>query len=159
MSSGTSLNTHVRWMIRRDAEEVLAIDRQSYKPSLNAKGLTNLLKSRRIIGMVLELDDIVAGFMIYDLRKTELDVVRMAVARQFRRQGLGSAMLDKLKGKLSINRRRKITVDTSDFNLPAHLFLKANQFTATHVIREWNDDGSDGYAFEFGLEVADEASA
>src|SRR5690348_15597808 len=110
MSSGQKqdLRVHVRWMIRRDMPEVLAIEGQSFEFPWAEDDFWLQLRQRNCIGMVADHGDEVVGFMIYELHKTRLHVLNFAVAAEHRRRGVGRQMMAKLMGKLSQQRRSRL---------------------------------------------------
>jgi ribosomal-protein-alanine N-acetyltransferase len=78
--------------------------------------------------------------MIYELHKTRIHVLNFAVAQDYRRNGVGTQMVDKLIGKLSSQRRTRIILEVRETNLPAQLFFRANQFRAVSVLRDFFED-------------------
>ena len=62
-------NSHIRWMIRRDYAEVLAIEARGFEFPWCEDDFIRCLRQRNCIGMVAERDDRVAGFMVYELHK------------------------------------------------------------------------------------------
>ena len=138
---------HVRWMIRRDMPDVLRIEGRSFEFPWSEEEFIRCLRQRNCIGMVVENDcDKVVGYMIYELHKTHLYVLNFAVDVEARRSGVGRAMIDKLKGKLSSNRRSLVQLMVRERNLAAQLFFKSCQFKAVSVIRQaYEDTDEDGY--------------
>ena len=108
MSTGRTekeqVRVHIRWMIRRDMPEVLAIEHASFEFPWCEEEFLRVLRQRNCIGMVAEYGERVVGFMIYELHKTKLQVLNFAVSPEFRRQGVGRQMVAKLVGKLSGHR-------------------------------------------------------
>src|SRR5262245_19300665 len=102
------VRVHIRWMIRRDMNEVLRAEQLSFEYSWTEDDFLRCLRQRNCIGMVAEHNDRIVGFMIYELHKTRLHVLNFAVAPSHRRTGIGSQMVTKLIGKLSSHRRAKI---------------------------------------------------
>src|SRR5262245_7812977 len=100
MNSGLKqgLKVHIRWMIRRDMPEVLAIETGSFEFPWCENDFLRCLRQRNCIGMVAEHEDRLAGFMIYELHKSRLHVLNFAVASSARRLGVGSQMIEKLIG-------------------------------------------------------------
>ena len=139
----------LRWMIRRDMPEVLAIEEACFDwNAWTEDDFIRCLRQRNCIGMVVDKDERVVGFMIYELNRTKLTVLNMAVHPTFTRQGVGTAMVQKLVGKLSTQRRSMIDLDCWENNLSAHLFLKAMGFKATGVVqKEWGE----AYRFEYRI--------
>jgi [ribosomal protein S18]-alanine N-acetyltransferase len=123
--------THVRWMIRRDMPEVLACG-----GTMGEEEILHNLRRRNVIGMVAERGNRVRGYMLYELQPSRLLVIDFAVNPDDRRTGVGRAMTDSLKNKLSPNRRNRIALDVPEWNLSTQLFLRAQGFIAESVDRE-----------------------
>lgn len=131
---------HIRWMIRRDMPEVGHIENSHSETKWKDEDFLKVLRQRNVIGMVAEVGETVVGFVIYELRKTSLEVLNLAIHPSYRRAKAGQAIVDKLKGKLSSHRRKEITCEVRESNLSAHLFLKNQGFSATQVIRNHIED-------------------
>lgn len=142
--------TNVRWMIRRDMVSVLEIENQAFGFDAWSEEEFRQLRQRNTIGMVAERNDQVVGFMIYELHKNRLYLLNFAVVEHCRRSGVGSAMIGKLKSKLTPDRRNRITLDIRETNLPGQLFFKAMGFRAVTVLRNYYDDCSeDAYSMVY----------
>lgn len=141
---------HIRWMIRRDMTEVLAIERESFEFPWFEEDFIRCLRQRNCIGMVAEHGERVVGFMIYELHKTRLHILNFAVAADMRRRGIGTQMASKLVSKLSSQRRARITLEVRETNLAAQLFFKQSGFRATNVLRAFYEDSpEDAYLMQF----------
>lgn len=156
MSSGSTqkqaVSLQIRWMIRRDMAEVLAIEQQSFEFQWTEGDFLQCLRQRNCIGMVAELNGRVAGFMIYELSKSRLHILNFAVAPWARRQGIGMQMIEKLINKLSQQRRDAITLEVRETNLAAQMFFKLQGFRALCVLRDhYQDTSEDAYLMEFSL--------
>lgn len=144
------LRVHVRWMIRRDMREVLAIEGDSFEFPWSDEDFTGCLRQRNCIGMVAEAGDAVVAFMIYELHRSSLHVLNFAVAREHRRLGVGSRMMEKLVGKLSPDRRSRIVLEVRETNLPAQLFFRSLGFRAISVLKDfYNDTVEDAYLMHY----------
>ena len=67
------MRVHIRWMIRRDMPEVLAIELPKALTSCWCEEeFLRVLRQRNCIGMVAEVGEQVVGFMIYELHKNKL---------------------------------------------------------------------------------------
>lgn len=152
------MNVHIRWMIRRDMSDVLEIERSIYgSAAWNEDNFITCLRQRNCIGMVVETDEKIIGFMLYELHKHRLNIISFAVAFDWRRLGVGTQMVAKLAGKLSSHRRTSLTLAVRESNLDAQLFFRSQGFAATGVERNFYEDtGEDAYAMEYRL--ADESS-
>ncbi len=68
-------------------------------------------------------------------------------------------MIEKLLGKLSSQRRVRITLEVRETNLPAQLFFKTAGFRAVTVLRAYYEDSpEDAYLMQF-RHVEEDAAA
>jgi ribosomal-protein-alanine N-acetyltransferase len=145
-----AVSAHIRWMIRRDMPEVLQIEAEAFEFPWSEDDFVRCLRQRNCIGMVVEQDDRVVGFMIYELHKTRLHVLNFAVAADCRRQGLGRQMVAKLVGKLSLQRRVRVTLEVRETNLDAQIFFRSQGFRAVSVLRSYYEDTpEDAYVMQY----------
>jgi [ribosomal protein S18]-alanine N-acetyltransferase len=141
---------HIRWMIRRDMADVLAIEGEGFEFPWCEDDFLRCLRQRNCIGMVAEQDDRVVGFMIYELHKSRLHILNFAVGAAFRRTGVATEMVNKLIGKLSTQRRNRILLEVRETNLAAQLFFRAAGFRAVSVLRAFYEDTpEDAYLMQF----------
>ena len=137
---------HVRWMIRKDTPTVLGIEEANFEFPWSEDEFIRCLRQRNCIGIVVEIADVIAGFMIYELHKGRLEILKFAVDPAFHRRGAGRAMVTKLTEKLTFNHRRELTLIVREGNLDGQLFLKAMGFRALTVYREYFEEPcEDGY--------------
>jgi [ribosomal protein S18]-alanine N-acetyltransferase len=154
LSQQDLLRMHVRWMIRRDMNEVLGIEQEAFEFPWSEEDFTRCLRQRNCIGMVAEIADSVVAFMIYELHRTRLHVLNVAVARSHRRLGIGTQMMRKLAGKLSPDRRDRIVLEVRERNLPAQLFLRTQGFRAVSVLKDfYQDTTEDAYLMQFNWQA------
>ena len=152
-TSRAQTRVHIRWMIRRDMPEVLAIEHASFEYPWCEEEFLRVLRQRNCIGMVAEYGERVVGFMIYELHKNKLHVLDFATHPDFRRQGVGQQMVAKLVGKLSSHRRTKIVLHVRETSLAAQYFYRSQGFRATEVVREhFGDTGEDAYLKQYMLD-------
>jgi len=145
----------VRWLIRRDMDEVLAIERASFEIPWIEEEFLFCLKQRNCIGMVAELDGKIRGFIIYELHKSMLRVLNMAVDPEARRTGIGSMMVQRLIDKLSSQRRREIMLEVRETNVPAQLFFAGLKFRAVSILKNNYDDcEEDAYMMQYHINGA-----
>ena len=150
--------TYVRWMICRDMPEVLQIERASYQTYWTEDDFKRELRERDVIGQVAERGEMIAGFMVYRLHKTHLEIIKLAVDVIYRRSKVGSTLVSKLVAKLGTGRRRKLLVEVHEANLPAQLFFRAIGFKATRVLRNHYRDTeagttADAYRMEYSIDA------
>jgi [ribosomal protein S18]-alanine N-acetyltransferase len=152
-TSPAQTRVHIRWMIRRDMPEVLAIEHASFEYPWCEEEFLRVLRQRNCIGMVAEYGERIVGFMIYELHRNKIHVLDFATHPEFRRHGVGRQMILKLVGKLSAQRRNRIALYVRETNLAAQLFYRVNGFRAAEVIREhFLDTGEDAYLMFYHLD-------
>ncbi|MCE9544499.1 MAG: ribosomal protein S18-alanine N-acetyltransferase [Planctomycetia bacterium] len=137
-------------MIRRDMPEVLEIERTAFEFPWFEEDFVRCLRQRNCIGMVAEHDERVVGFMIYELHKTRLHILNLAVAPTFRRHCIGGQMVAKLLSKLSHQRRNRVVLEVRETNLAAQLFFRQSGFRAVSVLRSYYEDTpEDAYVMQY----------
>lgn len=159
MSTSTKLKVHIRWMIRRDELEVLAIENANYNEPWLEEDFLRVLRQRNCIGMVAEDGDKVVGFIIYELHKSRIEIIRMSVDPAYTRLSIGRQMVEKIQAKLSPHRRTNVCMWLSEYETDAHLFLKACGFRAVEVRRGQPSEYKFISGFDCGLDnvlIADE---
>lgn len=139
------VRVHIRWMIRRNMPEVLAIEAESFEFPWMEEDFIHCLRGRNTVGMVAEHDDRIVGFMIYRLFKRKVELLNLAVARKQRRLSIGTQMMEKLKGRLSVQRRTSIVLRVQERNLRAQFFFRGMGFRASSVEKNYWDTGDDAY--------------
>lgn len=139
----TPLKVNIRWMIRRDMPEVLSIERESFEFPWFEEDFIRCLRQRDCIGMVAEHGEKVLGFVIYELHKTRLHILNLAVIRERWLEGVGRQMIDKLIGKCSPQRRTRITCEVRETNLPAQLFFQHCGFGAVTMIHDYYEQSEE----------------
>lgn len=145
-----TLPAQVRWLIRRDMDEVMAIEKQSFDHPWTEEEFMCCLRERNTIGAVIEDNTQIIGYMIYELHKGKLRLLNLAVKPIERRCGYGRQMIQRLIDKLEQQRRNTIETELGDRNLNGQLFLQSCGFKAVRVIRDaWN--GDDAYLFRYLL--------
>ncbi len=145
----TQKKYEIRWMVNDDLTQIEKID----CPIIwTRQDILVALEDRNVIGMSAEADGAgIAGWMLYKLNKRSITVLMLAVHQDCRRQGVGTALVQKLKSKLGGNtKRRALLVHVDDNLLNSHLFLKKNDFFCIEVIRN-GVQNADTYIFRYGL--------
>lgn len=151
---------HIRWMIRRDMPEVLAIENQSFEFPWSEEDFIRCLRQRNCIGMVAEFDERIVGFMIYELHKNRLHILNFAVREEFRRRRVGEQMMRKLVSKLSQQRRNRILLEVRETNLNAQLFFRKAGFRAISLLRAFYEDTpEDAYLMQYVYDSSEAEAA
>ena len=144
------IRVHIRWLVGRDMAEVLEIEEESFEFPWSEEDYQRCLRSRNCIGMVAEFHGQVVGYMIYELGKSKIQLLNIATAYQYRRCGVATQMIAKLIGKLSLQRRNRITLEIRETNLPAQLFFRSVGFRATQILKNFYEQmQEDAYLMQY----------
>lgn len=138
---------HVRWMIRRDLTDMIKIEQKTIGPKWNEKTFLETLRGRNCIGMVVEDQKKIVGFMIYELHKTKLTILKLTGCPL-----AVNTMIEKLKSKLSSHRRTRIDVVIPLKNRAfLRLFLQQNFRTIANYDDYYEEYESEAIEMEFKL--------
>jgi ribosomal-protein-alanine N-acetyltransferase len=150
MEQVRGLEVRIRWVIRRDMAEVLEIERSCFEHAWTEEDFLCCLRQRNCIGMVAEHNHEIVGFMIYELHKSKLWILNFAVIPSVQRQLVGTQMMQRLKDKLTQQKRKEIILEVYERNLPGQLFFKSQGFRAYRVIRgPYENSDEDAYSMRF----------
>jgi [ribosomal protein S18]-alanine N-acetyltransferase len=144
--------SEIRWMVRKDMPAVLQIESECFfEHSWTEAEFIRCLRQRSCIGMVADVGDDVAGFMIYELCASRFHLLNFGVAPRYRRRGVGRAMVQKLIGKMEGGYpRNQILLEVRETNLDAQLFFKAFGFRAISVLSDFYEDSAeDAYLMQY----------
>ena len=152
--SKNQLRLRVRWMIRRDIPEVLAIERERFEFPWFEEDFSLCLRQRNCTGIVAEVGDRVVGFAVYELNRLQLRILNFAVSSEFRKQGVGRQMVNWLSDGPHCHRIKTIVLDVRETNLGGQLFFRSMGFRAIAVVVDYyNDSAEDCYAMEYECRV------
>jgi [ribosomal protein S18]-alanine N-acetyltransferase len=142
----TSTELHVRWLIRHDMKQVLAIEEDCFSwDAWTKQDIEGLLCDRNTIGMVCDIGGDVFGFMLYEMHKHSLVLLNIAVHPDYWRCGVGTELINKLKAKL--NRRKTIEAFVDEYNDLAIPFFASQGFKAMGIARGEADQDLIRFAF------------
>lgn len=139
---GLIARADVRWMVRRDMPRVLSIDTDAgVDPFWMEEDFLSCMRQRNCIGMVAATKaDFVRGYMIYEIHRNSLSILRFAVEPEWQGLKIGAAMIEKLRFKLATQvRLHTIVCAVPEENLPMQLFLRSQGFGADRI--ESRNDG------------------
>lgn len=95
----------------------------------SAKNVEEMLASAGILALASERKGTVTGFLFARQVADEAELLNIAVRRDFRRKGEGSALLSAAIGELSTNRVRRIFLEVRQSNHGAIAFYQKHGFS------------------------------
>lgn len=149
------------WMVRKHINEIAVLEEECFGPSgYSREQICNILKSQSAVGIVLETKGKIIGYMVYEFLNRKFALTNIAIAEKHRRKKCGTLLIERLKSKLSLLRRKSISCKVKESDLGTHLFLKSLGFVATKVARNYYTDiQEDAYEFKFSLKENEENEA
>ncbi len=150
----TPIDVQMSWMVKSDLADVLAIEDECFPHDpWNESTFTEAIRQKHVTGLVAKNNfGRTVGFVVYECQSSRYEIWNMAVARICQRHRIGTQILNSLKQRLN-ERRPRLAIHVVDWNLGAHLFLRANSFQAVRVDRDYfeSSDGTkhDGYRMVF----------
>jgi ribosomal-protein-alanine N-acetyltransferase len=150
---GKEIQVHVRWMVRRDFAQVLAIEETCFEfPWTEQEFLQCLQQKPNCLGIVAEHEGRVVGFVIYETPKSRLFITNIAVDPEFQRHGIARQMIQKLVSKMIYQRRHKIAIEIRETNLPALLCFRSLGFKSATILKNFYDNqNEDTYVLQYRL--------
>lgn len=140
----------IRWMIRRDLPDVLAIEADCFDESWSEAEFIKQLRRRNVIGMCVEFDGDIIGFMIYELQSKHIEVTNFAVDEAYQRRGVGAAMVERLREKFGYGGRRDyLLVMVPEDYVEMQLFLRETGFKCSFIWREYFENTMSAYQFQW----------
>lgn len=142
--------TYIRWMIRRDLDAVVAIEKESFEFPWSKEEFRIALRQGSCIAMVAERNEEVIGYVVYERTRPRLTVLNLAVRERSRRLGIGSEIIQKLKDKIDLHRSMTIELDIRESNLGAQCFARSNGLRCNKILANWFYQCDEAaYRFEF----------
>ncbi len=153
----TFIKVHIRWCVRRDMPDVLAIEKASSVAPCSEEAFLAINRERHTITKVAEIGDRTLGFVTYRLHgKLHAEILNIAVDPVMRRNQIGLQLIDSLKRVPG----RKIEAIIGEHNTGTHLFFQAMEFKAVKVLRRHLvEPDEDGYLFRWESPDADDGSS
>jgi ribosomal protein S18 acetylase RimI-like enzyme len=161
-------------MVQRDLPHVLEIEQQAPSPRWTLQDFLTVFQSGDTASWVAETGGRVVGFVVYTVvpqaevdkeeaadmpknrlrfleteqapRAVRICLLNIGVAGEWRRRGIGRALLERLNKKLRLP-QDCIQALVPETNLPVQLFLKKAQCQATQVLRSYYHE-EDAYMME-----------
>lgn len=123
-------------VISKDVDAMLEIENQSFENPWTKGDFVDTLHDLQIMGLCMYLGNTLVGYMVYRLDENNLHLLKIAVHPQYRRQGYGSTLINRLKMRLS-NQRSKLTTEVDEFNLPALCMFRKNDILWVDTLKDF----------------------
>lgn len=140
---------HMRWMLERDYDRVLEIDKHDLGTPLSREDLGLYRKQAPGAPWIVEQEGAVVAFFVYQVYRGRIQVDKLVVDPAYRRQGIGFSIVEKLYNKLAEPYRRCIEIQARESNIEGQQFLRASGFRATAIVpNSFASPSEDAYVFK-----------
>jgi [ribosomal protein S18]-alanine N-acetyltransferase len=138
----------IRWMVHRDLNQVLKIERASYSPDWRwPADAFEAPELNRQVNLVATLDNQVAGYIVYLCRAASIEIMNLTVSPQHRRRGIASQLLRRVLSKVKSKHGAIIETIVRESSLPVQLLLQDHGFFAQEILQDYYGELSDEDAY------------
>ncbi len=129
----------VRWMLTKDYDAIIAIERESFEHAWTRAELTKFLKHHAHVGYVAVMNGEVVGYFLYELHPSHFEMVGIAVHPKHRRAGIATKMMGELHKKM-ISRRGCVKLLVREANVAGQLFFRSCGYLGTGIVQGAYDE-------------------
>jgi [ribosomal protein S18]-alanine N-acetyltransferase len=143
-----------RPMTKDDLDEVMAIERSSYRYPWSSGFFLQELQVACARSILAEIDGRICGYVLFWLLPGSIDVHNLAVAPDLRRLGIARMLLRQVVSNAQVQSATRVTLEVRQSNEPAKKLYASLGFTQTGLRKGYySDDGEDAYTMALELEV------
>jgi len=131
-----------------DLDALAEIDRACFAPGIayTREELAAFVRRRGARTWVAGEGEEVAGFLVAQPESREtLHIVTLDVVAAWRRQGVGSLLMEAAEQWAAKRGLRTVTLETAEDNLPAHQFYLARGYLPRDRVKHYYADGTDAW--------------
>jgi ribosomal-protein-alanine N-acetyltransferase len=131
-------------MVPADLDEVMAIERISFRYPWSSRFFLEELQVACARSVLAEIEGRIVGYVLFWLLPTEVDIHNIAVHIDFRRQGIGQALLQRVIEQTRNRESSLVTLEVRVSNTSAQRLYESMGFVAKGLRkRYYSDDGED----------------
>jgi len=139
-------------MTTADMDEVMVIERTSYRFPWSAGFFLQELQVACARSVLAECDGRIVGYVLYWILPGTVDVHNIAVHVDFRRRGIGRVLLDRVIVEARRQSASRVTLEVRRSNLTAQKLYDSVGFVNNGIRKGYySDDGEDALAMSLEL--------
>jgi ribosomal-protein-alanine N-acetyltransferase len=136
-----------------DLDEVMAIERTAFRYPWSSRFFLEELQVPCARSFLAEINGKIVGYVLFWLLPEEVDIHNIAVHSDFRRHGIGQALLQRVLEQARKRNSSRVTLEVRISNIVAQRLYQSVGFMAKGVRKGYySDDGED--ALIMTLELA-----
>ena len=136
----------IRRMLTRELPEIAELAKQNPDSVWTEKDFSDQKNS---VVMLSERNDIIEGFVVYELHPNRIQLTNIVVRDGLRRNGIGRKLIELLIGKLHPEHKNRIVTIISEMNLTGQLFFRSMGFRAVQVLKPLCEHERDAYIMRY----------
>lgn len=140
----------MRQMFLADLSKVIKLEYAVYDCPWRKEEFTKAINNKTTVCLVIAQYDKIVGYVIADIKATATEILNITVDPTYRRLGLATMLVNKLKSDLNtiIN---EIILSVIETNLGMQLFLRSQGFKAISISKGAYDEyvSDDAILFKF----------
>ena len=141
-----------RPMTAADLEDVMAIEKTAFAYPWSGRFFQQELQVECARSIVAEFDGRIVGYVLFWLLPDEIDIHNIAVHSEFRRKGVGRALLGQVIARAQRRLSLRVTLEVRLSNTAARQLYDSIGFVAVGVRKGYySDNGEDAIAMHLNL--------
>lgn len=141
-------------MLRRatlnDAKEIARLEREIFESGWTLENVEDMLKGDSY-AVVEDLNGEIIGYASYYIHIDEGDINNIAVAENYRKQGVGKALVASLLQDAKARGINKLFLEVRANNLPAIRLYESFNFKQISVRKKYYSDGQDALIYQLTI--------
>jgi ribosomal-protein-alanine N-acetyltransferase len=139
-------------MTSGDLEQVMAIERTAFAYPWSGRFFQQELEVECARSVVAEFNGQIVGYVLFWLLPDEVDIHNIAVHSDFRRKGIGGALLDQVIARAQRRSSIRVTLEVRVSNSAARKLYERTGFVPVGLRRGYySDNGEDAVAMHLNL--------
>jgi [ribosomal protein S18]-alanine N-acetyltransferase len=131
-------------MVPADLDEVMVIETTSFRYPWSSRFFLEELQVACARSVLAEIEGRIVGYVLFWLLPTEVDIHNIAVHIDFRRQGIGQALLQRVIEQTRNRESPLVTLEVRVSNTSAQRLYESMGFVGNGLRkRYYSDDGED----------------
>jgi [ribosomal protein S18]-alanine N-acetyltransferase len=127
-----------------DLAEVMAIESTSFRHPWSSRFFLEELQAPCARSTLAQLGDKIVGYVLFWLLPEEVDIHNIAVHTEFRRRGIGQALLHHVVAQARSRNSSRVTLEVRVSNIPAQKLYESVGFVSKGLRKGYySDDGED----------------
>lgn len=131
----------LREILSSDIPAIAGIERECFLLPWAEKEIVSAVSRADFCGVVAQMGDKIVGYVLGLALFEDAEVLRIAVAKKYRGQKLGGAILDAFFALVKAKGAQKVFLEVRMSNVPAIALYESRAFTRGRVREKYYEDG------------------